>query len=340
MRVLNTPLSAASGSGHKTVSTKREFTMSVSITASSSHSFNHSIALALSAGDKKPVGAGELTPQKRINEQEAYAALLHHELKKSKPKLAARFERELGQATKDFMASHGGKKDMFKVSDRLMRQYVRERAVSQEDYRELKLRNMGKAQLDSDRTRISANKTEGAKDDDTPVRALSTFHKKLEVNPGLSEQEFAMFRSHEAAISAAKLRERRGISTRGVDNAAPSSEVNSTTATNGTRTVGTKDIPAGFLWKPISDSNGKLVVLLPSGLTSSVHAVGIASPNGGSVIEKGQFGGIGNGARTHFRFSKPGGQYPDGTEVQVIFTDGSQIRIPIAETSQRVESRR
>lgn len=64
--------------------------------------------------------------------------------------------------------------------------------------------------------------------------------------------------------------------------------------------------PAGFLWKPISDSTGKLAVLVPERTRSSCIVNG----------ESGAWGGIGNGSRAHYRFSKPGGAYPDGVACQ------------------------
>lgn len=64
--------------------------------------------------------------------------------------------------------------------------------------------------------------------------------------------------------------------------------------------------PAGFLWKPISDSTGKLAVLVPERTRSSCIVNG----------ESGAWGGFGNGNRAHYRFSKPGGAYPPGVACQ------------------------
>ncbi len=70
----------------------------------------------------------------------------------------------------------------------------------------------------------------------------------------------------------------------------------------------------GFLWKPISESNGNLVVLLPSQYNGKVSSVSV---NG----ERGSFSGIANGNRTHWRFSKPGAAY--GNNVRVVATTSS-----------------
>lgn len=70
-----------------------------------------------------------------------------------------------------------------------------------------------------------------------------------------------------------------------------------------------------FLWKPKSDSDGKLVVLLPSSMRGQV--VSVAIMKNGQSIETGRFSGDEhNGMRPHFRFSKPGADY--GTDIEVV----------------------
>lgn len=92
----------------------------------------------------------------------------------------------------------------------------------------------------------------------------------------------------------------------------------------------------GFLWKPVSDSTGKLAVLMPASISSQIVNVVIKSP-AGALIETGAYGGIGNGNRYHARFSKPGGQYPDGTIAVANLKGGCAISYPISDTSRRVD---
>ena len=73
----------------------------------------------------------------------------------------------------------------------------------------------------------------------------------------------------------------------------------------------------GFRWKPVSDSNGNLVVLLPSQYNGKVSSVSV---NG----ERGSFSGIANGNRTHWRFSKPGAAYGSNARV-VATTSGGNV---------------
>lgn len=93
----------------------------------------------------------------------------------------------------------------------------------------------------------------------------------------------------------------------------------------------------GFLWKPVSDKNGDLVVLLPKKVTGKVDEVRVLSPDGKKTLATGKYSGIGNGNREHFRFSQPGSSYPDGSIVLIQLTDGTTRHVKIKETSKRVE---
>jgi hypothetical protein len=93
---------------------------------------------------------------------------------------------------------------------------------------------------------------------------------------------------------------------------------------------------AGFLFKPVSDSDGKLAILLPPRLTGLAQNVRLLSPSG-EALETGRYSGNGNGGREHFRFTKPGAGYPDGLTVEVTLQGGSIVRYIIEETSERNE---
>lgn len=90
-----------------------------------------------------------------------------------------------------------------------------------------------------------------------------------------------------------------------------------------------------FLWKPQSEKDGKLAILLPKGLTGQVKGVQILSPDLKTVLGKGKFSGVGNEDREHYRFSKAGGGYPDGAVVVITMADGSKHHVKIKETSNR-----
>ena len=97
---------------------------------------------------------------------------------------------------------------------------------------------------------------------------------------------------------------------------------------------------AGFLWKPVSESDGKLVILAPANISQNVESVSIykVGSNGKkTLIESGRSAGIANENRAHFRFKQAGGKYPDGSIVEIKLRGGEVISETIKESSARVQ---
>lgn len=99
----------------------------------------------------------------------------------------------------------------------------------------------------------------------------------------------------------------------------------------------TVSAPSGFLWKPISDSDGMLAILLPEAWSTDASGVQILSPDGTAVLATGRWAGIGNGDRAHFRFDRSGGSFPAGAIVRVTFRDGSVRTVTIPKPTIRNE---
>jgi hypothetical protein len=97
------------------------------------------------------------------------------------------------------------------------------------------------------------------------------------------------------------------------------------------------DAPEGFLWKPKSESDGKLVMLLPKGMNAK--SIDIMSPDGktklSSVSRGGNQGKVANGGREHYRFGKSGAGYPPNSRVRINTTDGKSREIKIPKPSIR-----
>lgn len=70
----------------------------------------------------------------------------------------------------------------------------------------------------------------------------------------------------------------------------------------------------GIVWKPVSEGDGKLVVLIPS--SYSKVAVAVVSTDG-DTVDTGRYVGRTNGSRPTYRFSKPGSGYPSPCVLQV-----------------------
>jgi hypothetical protein len=95
----------------------------------------------------------------------------------------------------------------------------------------------------------------------------------------------------------------------------------------------------GFLWKPVSENDGKLVVLLPQSITGKVKSASLYSslpPNSETLIENGRFtGDTHNGGRSHFRFSKAGKEYPHQVFVVAELKDGSYTSFAVRGSGNR-----
>lgn len=116
------------------------------------------------------------------------------------------------------------------------------------------------------------------------------------------------------------------------------------TSSSGSTATGTQsavDGGGGFLWKPVSDSDGNLVVLLPTDLKGMIDRVEIHSelpPTDETKLDEGKFAGdTHNGGRPHFRFSQPGEDYGENVHVVVFKDDGSTVTWEIADGSQRYD---
>jgi hypothetical protein len=132
-----------------------------------------------------------------------------------------------------------------------------------------------------------------------------------------------------------------------------STETDSSKTTQGSTTKGTKRTRAAkgtkrrksskssingrgqFLWKPKSEKDGKLAVLLPKQYTGKVASVEVFSPDGQQKLAQGKASGVGNGDREHFRFSSSGDAFPDGSVVVVTLKDGSTCQVEIKNTAAR-----
>ncbi|MCB0325575.1 MAG: hypothetical protein KDD69_18465, partial [Bdellovibrionales bacterium] len=99
------------------------------------------------------------------------------------------------------------------------------------------------------------------------------------------------------------------------------------------------DGSGGFLWKPESEADGNLVVLLPTDLKGLIDRVEIHSqlpPDDVTKLAEGRFSGdTHNGGRPHFRFDKPGGEFGSDVHVVVFKDDGTTATWQIGNGSER-----
>ncbi len=95
-------------------------------------------------------------------------------------------------------------------------------------------------------------------------------------------------------------------------------------------------IGGGFLFKPISEGDGNLVVLLPSSMSGEVSGV-IIRDSSGQILDQGRAQGDYDDGRPYFRFASPGAFYPDNIIVSALRSDGGTYDYKIISPSQRYE---
>ena len=93
----------------------------------------------------------------------------------------------------------------------------------------------------------------------------------------------------------------------------------------------------GFLWKPISEGDGNLVILLPSGLTGNVENLSVSGADGSAISSNIRYTGVHNGGREHFRFDDPGAAYGNDLTVTAHLKDGETISWSIPNGGSRVD---
>lgn len=93
---------------------------------------------------------------------------------------------------------------------------------------------------------------------------------------------------------------------------------------------------SGFLWKPESDKDGNLVVLLPSDISKDARQVVLRDANG-DIVGRGKPTGIGNGDRAHFRFDRPGRAFEGPITVEARLLDRSTRNFQVKNPERRVE---
>lgn len=96
-------------------------------------------------------------------------------------------------------------------------------------------------------------------------------------------------------------------------------------------------LTSGFLWKPQSDNDKKLVVLFPTGFVGRHKEAYVIGADG--VRENGKFSGeSSNGNRVHYRFGKAGGSYKAPALAVIKLKDGSVFSYKIANPAARTEN--
>jgi hypothetical protein len=248
---------------------------------------------------------------KKVSEEELFSALVQERLKKSKGEDALKKFQDLLTSSKDRLKKSDGYVPVEDATKEALKTLRDQGVLDAKEADSIYSQSFAAAQLDDNKDTLFDDR--GGPGD--PTIAVATMEQALLLSRTVMDK-------YDAGTEQAPERSLSEVSSGKVAVAAVG-------------TGGGSD--AGFLFKPVSESNKKLVVLLPSALGGMVQGLSLIGPNG-EVLETGKYSGNGNGGRDHFRFSKPGGSYPDGVVVQATLNSGELVRYVIPDTSKRTEN--
>jgi hypothetical protein len=243
----------------------------------------------------------------KVSEEDLFSALVQERIKKEKGDDALKGFQEILKTSKDSMRKPDGFVPMEDATKDALLKFQAAGKLTVEEANKIYSQAFDGAQLDANTEALYDGR--GGKND--PTIAVATMEQALMG----SRVKIGKFDSGETKVKMRNLLE-------------PSNGKGSAPAGGAGDT--------GFLFKPESEKDKKLVVLLPPKLAGLISSVRLMSPSG-DLLEAGNFSGNGNGGRDHYRFSKAGGEYPDGLTVEATLKSGEVVRYKIAETSERFE---
>jgi hypothetical protein len=251
--------------------------------------------------------------KKQASEEDVFSALVQERIKSTKGDDALKKFNELLAQSKEAMKKPDGFIPVEDATKDALRKFRDSGAVSKEDADSIYSHAFAAAQLDDNKEALYDDRGGPG---DTSVAVASMEQALLS-----SRTKVAAFAEGTEKFAIRSLEEASAGKSGGVSGGHHTSEPGA----------------GGFLFKPVSDSDGKLAILLPPKLSGLVSGVRLVGPNG-ETIESGRYAGNGNGGRDHFRFNRPGGGYPNGLTVEVALKTGEIVRYLIQETSQRTEN--
>lgn len=250
----------------------------------------------------------------KVSEEDLFSGLVQERIGKLKGQDALKKFQEVLAQSKQSMTKPDGFVPVEDATKDALRKCRDSGLLSAEETDRIYSQSFAAAQLDDNKEALYDNRGGG----NDPTIAVALLEQAL-----LSSR--ARVETFDAGTEAAPLRS--------VDEAS-AGKMTPKVASSPTSSEGTN---AGFLYKPTADTNGKLVVLLPSYLAGQIEKVTLYDP-AGKLIETGKYSGNGNGGRDHYRFTKPGSEYPDGLKIEVSLSTGKVVTYTIKESSERSEN--
>ena len=281
----------------------------------------------------------------QINEERLYAGLLYARIHQEHGQEAAAQFKEAFDGARE----PGERKGFEARANEALVALVQEGALSKRQAARLRSEAFAAAQLDKNKSEL--NDGRGSDDDksvarapfdeamDKAARRLAAFadgmrepkHRPFSdlLNGGLDEEQK---RELDALIEGKDVTEKKQPKAEAAQHPMRAAAAGPATPKGPTQQL----FGDGFLWKPVSETTGKLVTLFPPEMTGQIAGVTLRDANG-QILEQGDYASVANGGREHFRFDRPGGAYPPGVTVEVQLKDGSTKNYPIPDPAMRAE---
>ncbi|RMD88141.1 MAG: hypothetical protein D6808_00185 [Candidatus Dadabacteria bacterium] len=254
----------------------------------------------------KPDGAN------KVNEEELFAAILQERIKKLKGEDAAKKFSEFFNNNKAEMRRADGYVPVEDAARKALNQMVESGELSTDEGERIHAQAFKAAQLDDNKDALYDGRGSGS----DPTIAVSDMEAALVSSRVMIEK----FDSGEADAGKLALDGGSSALKAGV-------EVKASHGVDG---------PNGFVFKPVSESDGNLVILLPPKFSGRVKDI-ILKDEDGNKIEKGRSVGLTNGGRETYRYSKPGAEYPENLTVEVKLKNGKSKRYFIEHPADRYD---
>lgn len=271
-------------------------------------------------------------PQGQTNEEELFAALVEQRLSKISPEAQQAFAQEK-QKLMVSMRRADGYVSYEDVTNTALMATVNSGAVDTAAAESIKGEAFAAAQLDNNKDALYDGR--GSAND--PTIAVATLETAMLAMKGVidkvdSGELTGLTRSLNAPTTGSS-------PTATLPNGADPGLGGQVTPSEGPSGAQPLDGDEGFLWKPVSESDGNLVVLLPTELRKMVSKVEIHSalpPSDLTKLDEGRFtGDEHNGMRPHYRFPKEGSEYGDNVHVVVYKNDGETVTYQVQDGSSR-----
>ena len=292
------------------------------------------IGSALTSTDVKPISANFEAMLKKnlptnadgkISEEELFSSLVRERIAATKGEDAAtKYDTLLTQKREQFTSKDGFIRQESAAKSALS-DLVSNGTLSKDEGNVIYSESFAGAQLDS-HTDVLWDSKGGKNDPTKAVEAMDAAlaHAKLNLQNMISGTD---------KMSVHSFSEKAGILSTVGTKAGTTSLASSTVTPKGTSIDGS----GGFLFKPISNNENKLAVILPSTMAHLVEDV-VIKDSTGKVIDQGRSTGFGDaGTNEKFAFNKQGAHYPKNITVNVKLSSGKTISYKIPDPSKRYD---